>query len=149
MKYKEPNFSWDEASGVATCVLTDDKGRVFVGEATCHPGDSDMISERTGCELAFRRAKIEYFRAVRDADLKPALAALQHLYGCMAHSTKFSANSYEARTIRKHIYQIKFELTTIKEMIAHEYQGITEYIKGKDRIYKRIRLRNAALDNNE
>ena len=105
----------------------------------CHPNDIDMVSERTGCEIAFRRAKIEYLRTVRDAEIKPALQALQHLYGCMVHSTNFSANSYEARTIRKHIYQIKFELTTIKEELAYEYQNLTDYIHGKDRIYSRIR----------
>ena len=98
-----------------------------------------MISERTGCELAFRRAKLQYLRAVRDAEIKPALSALEHLYGSMVHSTKFEANSYEARTIRKHIHQTKFELATIKEMIAIEYQGITDYIQGKDKVYKRIR----------
>ena len=101
-----------------------------------------MASERTGCELAFRRAKLEYFRTIRDAELKPALAALEHLYASMVHSTHFEANSYEARTIRKHIHQIKFDLTTIKEMIASEYQGITDYIKGKDKVYQRIRNKN-------
>lgn len=57
MKYK-PEWSWDEESKTAVCILRDDKGRIFVGEATCHPNDYDMSSERTGCELAFRRAKL-------------------------------------------------------------------------------------------
>ena len=138
-----PDFSWHPESGTAICVLKDYKGRTFVGEAMCHPDDLDMKSERTGCELAFRRAKLEYLRTVRDTELKPALKALKHLYGCMTHSTNFNANSYEARTIRKHIHQIAFELTTIKEEIAYEYQGITDYIKGKDRIYKHIRERDS------
>ena len=138
----EPKFSWHPDSGTAICVLKDNKGRTFVGEAMCHPNDLDMVSERTGCELAFRRAKLEYLRTIRDAELKPALRALKHLYGCMTHSTNFNANSYEARTIRKHIHQITFDLTTIKEEIAYEYQGITDYIKGKDRIYNKIRSRN-------
>ena len=141
MKY-QPEFTWNEMTGESTCVLTDDKNRVFVGTAQCHPNDYDMASERTGCELAFRRAKLEYFRTIRDAELKPALAALEHLYASMVHSTHFEANSYEARTIRKHIHQIKFDLTTIKEMIASEYQGITDYIKGKDKVYQRIRNKN-------
>lgn len=138
MKY-QPEFSWDEMTGEATCILTDDKNRVFTGTAQCHPNDYDMASERTGCELAFRRAKLEYLRTVRDAEIKPALAALEHLYACMVHSTHFEANSYEARMIRKHIHQTKFDLTTIKEMIASEYQGITDYIKGKEKVYQRIR----------
>ncbi len=139
MKTRQPDFSWDEENKIAVCIITDEKGRVFVGESTCHPEDYDMASERTGCELAYRRAKLEYLRTVRDADIKPALAALQHLYACMVHSTHFEVNSYEARTIRKHIRQTEFDLTTIKEMIAYEYQGITAYIKGKDKLYQRIR----------
>ena len=136
MKYK-PEFSWHPDSGTAICILTDDKNRTFVGEAMCHPNDTDMLSERTGCELAFRRAKLEYLRTIRDAELKPALAALEHLYGCMAHSTHFEADSYEARTIRKHIHQTRFDLATTKELIASEY-----YIKGKDKVYQRIRSKN-------
>ena len=139
MNTRQPDFSWDEENKIATCILTDEKGRIFVGESTCHPEDYDMASERTGCELAYRRAKIEHLRTVRDADIKPALAALRHLYACMVHSTHFEANSYEAKTIRKHIRQTEFDLATIKEMIAYEYQGITEYIKGKDKIYRHIR----------
>ena len=141
MKYK-PEFTWNETTGESTCILTDNKNRVFVGTAQCHPNDYDMVSERTGCELAFRRAKLEYVRTIRDAEIKPGLAVLEHLYASMIHSTHFEANSYEARTIRKHIHQFKFDLTTIKEMIANEYQGITDYIKGKDKVYKRIRSKN-------
>ena len=140
-KYK-PEFTWDDENKIAVCILTDDKNRTFIGEATCHTNDMDFASERTGCELAFRRAKLQYLRTVRDADLKPALGALEHLYASMVHSTHFDANSYEAKTIRKHIRQIRFDLDTIKEMIAYEYQGITDYIKGKDKIYQRLRAKD-------
>ena len=142
MKYT-PEFTWDAENHLATCTLIDDKGRTFIGEATCHPNDYDMSSERTGCELAFRRAKLQYLRTVRDAEIKPALKALKHLYGCVSHSTNFQANSYEARMMRKHIHQTTFDLATIKEEIAYEYQGITDYIKGKDRLYKHIRERDS------
>lgn len=138
-----PEFNWNAEAGAATCILTDNKGRIFIGEATCHPNDIDMVSERTGCELAFRRAKLQYLRTIRDAEIKPALQALKHLYACMTHSTHFEANSYEARTIRKHIHQTTFDLTTIKEEIAYEYQGITDYIKGKDKIYQSIRSKKS------
>ena len=45
--------------------------------------------------------------------------------------------------MRKHIHQTTFDLATIKEEIAYEYQGITDYIKGKDRLYKHIRERDS------
>jgi hypothetical protein len=142
-KLRQPTFSWDAETRTAVCIITDEKNRTFIGEATCHPEDADMMSERVGCEIAFRRAKMQYLRTVRDAEIKPALSTLQHLYGCMVHSTNFEVNSYEARTIRKHIHQTTFDLATIKEMIAYEYQTLTEYIHGKDKLYKRIRERDS------
>ena len=33
-------------------------------------------------------------------------------------------------------------------MIANEYQGITDYIKGKDKVYKRIRAKENEGKNN-
>lgn len=79
---------------------------------------------------------------MRDADIKPALAALKHLQACMIHSSKFNPKSYENIMLCKNIRATEFELTTIKEIIANEYQGISDYIKGKDRIYNSIRKKN-------
>ena len=98
-----------------------------------------MISERTGCELAFRRAKLQHLRAVRDCDLMPGLMALKQLYYSMKHSSKFNEFSYENKMLQRQIRLIEFDLTTIKEMIAYEYQGISDYIKGKDKLYQKIR----------
>lgn len=98
-----------------------------------------MKSERTGCELAFRRAKLQYLRTIRDADLKPGLAALKQLYYTMKHSSKFNEFSYENKMLQRQIRLIEFDLATVKEMIAYEYQGISDYIKGKDKVYKKIR----------
>ena len=139
MKKYKPEFTWDEESRSAICIIKDEKDRVFIGEATCHPDDQDMMSERTGCELAFRRAKLQYLRAVRDAELKPALAALKQLYYSMKHSSNFDEFSYENRMLQRQIRLFEFDLTTVKEMIAYEYQGISDYIKGKDKVYKKIR----------
>lgn len=137
-KYK-PEFTWDSETGTAVCVLKDDKNRVFIGEATCHPNDTDMMSERTGCELAFRRAKLQYYRTVRDAELRPALGALKQLYYSMKHSSNFNEKSYENKMLQRQIRLTEFDLATANEMIAYEYQGITDYIKGKDKLYQKIR----------
>ena len=98
-----------------------------------------MMSERTGCELAFRRAKLQYYRTVRDAELRPALGALKQLYYSMKHSSNFNEKSYENKMLQRQIRLTEFDLATANEMIAYEYQGITDYIKGKDKLYQKIR----------
>ena len=34
----EPIFSWDEETGIASCILTDGE-KVYTGIAQCHDGD--------------------------------------------------------------------------------------------------------------
>lgn len=136
---KKVDSSFDEETRTTYCYITDEKGRISIGEAICHETDADMMSWRTGEEIAFRRAKIHYLQTVRSCDLKPALAALKHLYGCMAHSTKFNPNSYENSMLQRQIRLLEFDLTTNKEMIAYERKNLKDYIDGKEKIYQRIR----------
>ena len=88
----EPIFSWDENTGLASCILSDGKN-VYTGIAQCHPEDMDMMSEKTGCEIAFKRAKIEALRAYRD-ELKIQYKTLKQLYHSMNMSYRFNENSY-------------------------------------------------------
>ena len=73
---KEPIFDYNEESGTTTCYIEDKEGRTFIGLANCHEDDRDMMNYLTGCEIAFRRAKIKQLQCIRDTDLKPRLAAL-------------------------------------------------------------------------
>ena len=74
----EPIFNWDEETGVASCILSDGE-KVYTGFAQCHPDDEDMKGQKTGCEIAFRRAKINALRGYRD-ELKTQLKALNQLF---------------------------------------------------------------------
>ena len=139
-------FEWNEELGAATCVLIDDKQRIVVGHAQCHDDDRDMISERTGCEIAYRRARIEHLRMVREAELKPALQALKQLYYSMKHSSHFNPKSYENKMLQRQIRLFEFDLATTKEIIASEQRFLKEYIQGKDKVHNRIRK---AKQNNE
>ena len=145
---KEPEFSWDPEEGVAICVLEDEKGRISIGQAECHEEDSDMMSEKTGCEIAFRRARMEQIRTIRDCDIKPALAALKQLYYSMKHSSQFNPKSYENRTLQRHIRSLEFDLATIKEEIANERQELKDLITEKDNFYKQIRVIRQKAKNN-
>jgi hypothetical protein len=144
MKY-EPIFSWDEETGTASCILTDGK-KTYTGIAMCHPDDEDMKGEKTGCEIALRRANIDVLKAYRD-ELKTKLAALNQLYYSMKHSTHFNEKSYENRMLQRQIRMTNFDLTVIKEDIATEQQNLREYILKKDIFYKQTRQRRNQANN--
>ena len=135
----EPIFNWDEDAGVASCILSDGE-KVFTGFAQCHPDDKDMSSEKTGCEIAFRRARINALRGYRD-ELKIKLKALNQLFYSMNRSYRFNEKSYENKMLQRQIRMIDFDLTTTKEMIATEEQSLRQYLSDKDKFYTKTRIR--------
>ena len=140
-------FDWDEGTHTAKCMIQPEKnGPIFVGEAICHDDDLDMVSPRTGQEIAFRRAKIKQLQHMKNYEIKPQLASLKHLYGCMIHSSKFDPESYENTMLQRHIRLLEFDLTTANEMIRYERKNLKAYIDDKDRMYKHIRMKRAGQE---
>lgn len=135
---KEPYFEWNEDTGMTTCIFEDNQGRIFVGTANCHPDDEDMKSRRTGEEIAFRRARIELMRTMRD-EVKIELHALNQLYYSMNLSKQFNPKSYENRMLQRQIRMKTFDLDTIKEMLTTEKQSLKKLIQEKDDFYNQIR----------
>ena len=135
----EPIFDWDEETGISSCIVSDGE-KVYTGFAQCHPDDEDMKGQKTGCEIAFRRARINALRGYRD-ELKIQLKALNQLYYSMNRSAKFNKKSYENRMLQRQIRMINFDLATTKEMIATEQENLRTYIKEKDEFYKKTRMR--------
>lgn len=141
----EPIFNWDEETGIASCILSDGE-KVYTGFAHCHPDDEDMKGQKTGCEIAFRRAKINALRGYRD-ELKTQLKALNQLFYSINKSKKFNPKSYENRMLQRQIRMINFDLTTTKEMIANEELNLRAYIKSKDVFYTQTRKRRQKANN--
>ena len=138
----EPIFSWDEETGIASCILGSNE-KIYTGFAQCHPDDADMKGEKTGCEIAFRRAKIHALRGYRD-ELKVKLSALNQLFYTMNKSKHFNPKSYENKMLQRQIRMTNFDLDTAKEMIATEEQNLREYIQKKDEFYNHTRARRKA-----
>lgn len=138
MKQK-PIFNWDPEEGVASCIIKY-KNQTFCGVAMCHEEDKDMMSEKTGMEIAYRRVTIDYLKYVRDMELKPALKALKQLYYTMKHSTHFNPKSYENSKLQRHIRMYEFDLETINELIVNERKNLKDYIDKKDEFYKKTRI---------
>lgn len=135
----EPIFTWDEESGVASCILSDGE-KIYTGFAQCHPDDNDMKGEKTGCEIAFKRARIHALRGYRD-ELKIKLSTLKQLYYTMNRSKHFNPKSYENKMLQRQLRMINFDLDTVKEILATEEQNLREYLKNKDDFYVKTRIR--------
>lgn len=135
---REPKMIWNPEEGIAKCILTID-GQQFIGEAKCCETDKDMMSEKTGCTIAYARARIKYYIHLKDNDIKPALAALKHLYNNISCGKTFNKNSRENYLLRRSIRQKESELDTIKDMIDTEKEELSRLIKEKDLFYKAVR----------
>lgn len=135
---KEPKFKWDPSTGVATCILNDGK-REYVGYAKCAEEDKDMASEKTGCQIALYRAEIEFYKHLRDNEVRPALLAFKHAYSCISQSSHFVSKSYEARMLRREIHRKEFDLELANLMLKDKKRLLKELIDGKEKFYQHIR----------
>ena len=135
---KEPKFSFYKETGVTICTLTDGK-RFFYGEAMCHDDDMDMLSEKTGCQIALWRAEINYYKHIKKYELTPSLKALNHLYSVMKNSKNFNQKSYENKMLQRQIRQIENDLTVVNNLLTMKKQELKTYIEEKDKFYKHIR----------
>lgn len=136
------DMSFGYATGGHACCIIRYKGLEFVGEATCHPDDMDMESERVGMSIAETRAIIKTMCFIRDFEIKPQLKVLNHLYGNMKTSKNYNANSYEAKMLRSQIRAIEKELAVANNEIADERKFLKDYIDGKEKLYQRLRAKN-------
>lgn len=135
----EPLFAWDNENGTASCILTDGN-KQYIGVAFCHEDDRDMMSEKTGSEIAFRRAKIDVLRAYRE-EVKSSLKALRNFYYSINSSNKYNKDSYEAKMLKRQITLREKDLKFAKELIAQERSDLHKFITDKDEFYKKIRAR--------
>lgn len=136
-KYKNLEFVFDEEDGSTCCKMLYDNKR-FVSFAFCSSKDMDMLSKKTGQEIAFRRASIEIMRYEREC-LKLELKGLNSLYYSIKHSQKYNPKSYEAYMLRRQIKMRENDIAQLKEDIKATKQYIDVYIKQKDDFYKKMR----------
>lgn len=138
MSYKE-TYKWNPETGEAMAILTDPKtNNTFIGHATCHPDDREYMSEYTGIDIADMRARLSILRNIRDAEIKPQLKVVKHLYCNMKTSKLYNPKSYEARMVRRQYYFLQRDLKTMQDLID-EYKT---YIKSRGNV-------SAILDKNK
>lgn len=140
MSYKIDKL-WDEKTGITQVIITDKNQKTFSGMSTCHEEDSQFKSQTFGETIAMYRATIQFLRYVRDTEIKPQLAILEHLYSNMQTSKQFNPNSYEAQMLHRQICIQRNSLTSIKEEIQTLKNAIKENIKIKEQFNELIRAK--------
>lgn len=139
---REPKTTWDIETGTATYTLWDIDQTPHTGVAICHEDDLDMMSEKTGLEIARKRATILAYKAYK-YKINVELKALKQLYYSMKHSSKFNPESYENIMLQKQIRLKETDLTVVNNLLIEEKFSLKVYIIEKDAFYKQVRkLRN-------
>lgn len=134
---RTPIFEWDEALGLASCILTDGK-RTYYGTASCSEEDREFCSEKTGCEIAFRRARIHMYQGYRD-EIKIRLEALNQYYYSINKSKHYNPKSYEARMLQRQIKMTESDLSLAKELLITEKMNLRAYLTAKATFYNNVR----------
>ena len=126
-------------NGVTVATIEDKKNNIVViGKAFCHPKDRDYCSELTGTHIAHQRAEIKYCH-VRIVQLKKEKRPFENFYKNLAQSKHFNKHSYEARQLRKKIYQFDDEIEFYKEYAKKLEEDVETYINKKQFLYTKLR----------
>ena len=141
----QPRFYFNEEDGSSLCILAGKK-KTYIGSAQCAETDRDMMSEKTGCEIAYHRAIIRSFED-RLAELKNELMGLHKYFYSVNKSKYYDENDYMAVMLRRQIQQREDDIDYTKRLIKMEKDFLKNYMNDKAEFYKKIRRnRKADLD---
>lgn len=135
-KLKEPIFFYDGIT--SKCIIKYGK-QEFVGEATCHPEDMDFVSEKTGSNIAYLKAQINFYKYLRDSN-KPKVNALREVVALFEQSGKTNKKSYEYRLLYRQYYLAYVDYKTSQFLLETKKRELREYLYQKEKLHKQIRL---------
>lgn len=138
-KQREPDGTsfCQNTSGDTWCYLRY-KGQEFTGHTRCLPEDENFWSENVGCFIAETRAIIKQLKHAKK-QLIPGLKALEDFEKTLKCCKNYDPDSFEAKRLRKEIYLQKRKINEINSAIKDEQDYLTQYIKGKEKLYNRLR----------
>lgn len=133
----KPSFCFDPDLGSSLCVL-ESKTKTYVGTAQCAEEDRDMMSEKTGCEIAYHRAVLNSLIDYRET-LKNELNGLKKYYYSVCQSKQFDKKSYMAKMLNRQILMREDDIATAQDLIHQEKEYLKNYLSDKAILYKKIR----------
>ena len=142
MTTRKETYEYDKDTHTTYCTRKI-KGKIYRGQAKCHPQDYDFENHRTGEYYAFMRSGIEQLCCDRES-IKSALKALKHLYDILDQNKAVNKKSIECYMIRRQIKIKEKELKVIRGIISATKTSLRSTIAQKDRLYNAIREKRAA-----
>lgn len=141
----EPKFYFNPDEGSSLCIIQT-KTKTYVGTAQCTKEDRDMMSEKTGCEIAYHRAIIHSLED-RVSDLKGELAGLKKYHYTINQSKYYQPDSYYAVMLNNQIQQRKDDIDFTKNLIKQEKEYLKNYMEDKAEFYSKVRRNRQANPN--
>lgn len=106
-----------------------------------------MMSEKTGCEIAYHRAIIHSLED-RLSDLKNELMGLRKYFYSINQSKYFNETDYAIIMLKHQMQQREDDIDFTRELIKKEKNYLKNYMADKAEFYKKIR-RNRKADSNK
>ena len=142
----QPQFCFNPDEGSSLCVITT-KTKTYIGTAQCAEVDRDMMSEKTGCEIAYHRAIIHSLED-RLSDLKNELMGLRKYFYSINQSKYFNERDYAIIMLKRQMQQREDDIDFTRDLIQKEKDYLKNYMADKAEFYKKIR-RNRKADSNK
>ena len=138
---KKVDYYFNPEDGSSLCTISFNN-RIFVGTAQCSENDKDMLSEKTGCEIAYRRASIYALKYEKDT-IKSELNGLKKYYYTVCRSKYYNKNGYMETMLKRQLAFQQNRLEEITNLLKYNQESLKDYLKNKEIFYKRIRkMRN-------
>lgn len=146
MKHNQPKFFFNPDDGSSLCIITT-KAKTYLGSAQCREADRDMMSEKTGCEIAYHRAIIHALED-RLSNLQNELSGLNKYFYTVNQSKHFQPKGYMERMLHRQIQQREDDIEITKNMIETEKKYLKQFMADKAEFYQKVR-RNRKADSNK
>lgn len=139
---RKPKFYFEPSSGSSMCVI-ETKNKTFIGTAQCADADRDMLSEKTGCEIAYHRAIIHTLEG-HLSDLQNELMGLHKYFYSVNQSKYFDQNCYMANMLKSQMEQREEEIRVTRDLIQKEKAYLKNFMADKALFYQKVRRNRKA-----
>lgn len=140
MKTKLISANYDKNTGISIVKIQNKYG-VFTGFSKLHKEDKKYESNFAGCACAEMKAKISYMKK-RIEILKYQIKALEDFYKNISDSKHFKSDSYEARKIRRRIWELKEEKRKWINNKRSCQDSLLNMIEERDKVVKKLYKRS-------
>lgn len=111
MKTRIIDAGFNEDTGISHVIIQTPKG-TFTGYSKLQEEDRPYVSKYAGCRYAEIKANIKAVNAeIQEAESQ--LSAFEKFYNNISESKRFDPESYEARKIRRQIYELQEKVSEL------------------------------------